>query len=79
MQAYTVWQPAGWRTAEAVSLGEPEGRIHDLYGPLREESCDGYAALVLAGGRTDSVFYVYRDSVWGFGLKRATVPACVGP
>ena len=77
VHAYTVWQPSGWRTPEGLSLGDQEGRVHDLYGPLREERCDGYLALVLSGGRVDSVFYVYRDSVWGFGLKRAGVPACV--
>ena len=77
VHAYTVWQPSGWRTPEGLSLGDQEGRVHDLYGPLREETCDGYLALVLSDGRVDSVFYVYRDSVWGFGLKRPRISACV--
>lgn len=77
IHAYTVWQPSGWRTPEGLSLGDQEGRVHDLYGPLREEACDGYRALVLSDARVDSVFYVYRDSVWGFGLKRPRVSACV--
>ena len=75
-QAYTVWQPTGWRTREGLSLGDQEGRVHDLYGPLREESCDGYVALVLGGRQTDSVFYVHRDAVWGFGLVRAGARPC---
>ena len=77
VHAYTVWQPSGWRTPEGLSLGDQEGRVHDLYGPLREEACDGYLVLVLSDGRVDSVFYVYRDSVWGFGLKRPRISACV--
>jgi len=77
VHAYTVWQPSGWRTREGLSLGDQEGRVHDLYGPLSEETCDGYLALVLSDGRVDSVFYVYRDSVWGLGLKRPRVSACV--
>lgn len=77
VHAYTVWQPTGWRTPEGLSLGDQEGRVHDLYGPLREESCDGYLALVVSDGPVDSVFYVYRDSVWGFALKRPRVSACV--
>lgn len=77
VHAYTVWQPSGWRTPEGLSLGDQEGRVHDLYGPLREETCDGYLALVLSGGRVDSVFYVHRDSVWGFGLKQPRVSACL--
>jgi hypothetical protein len=77
VHAYTVWQPSGWRTREGLSLGDQEGRVHDLYGPLSEETCDRYLALVLSDDRVDSVFYVYRDSVWGLGLKRPRVSACV--
>jgi hypothetical protein len=77
VHAYTVWRPSGWRTPAGLSLGDQEGRVHDLYGPLREETCDGYVALVLANARVDSVFYVYRDSVWAFGLKAGRVSACI--
>ena len=77
VHAFTVWQPVRWRTPEGLSLGDADGRVHDLYGPLREEACDGYLALVLASGRTESVFYVYRDRAWAFGIKRARLAACV--
>jgi hypothetical protein len=66
--AFTLWQPDGWTTPEGLELGAPGGDVGGTYGELTERSCAGYTALVRAGGRADSVFYVYEDELWGFGL-----------
>ncbi len=77
VQLFTVWQPRGWRTVEGLALGEEAARVEDLYGPLARHRCRRYTAFVLPGANADTAFYVYRGAVWGFGLERRGLPACL--
>jgi hypothetical protein len=73
---FTLWKPKGWTTPEKLSLGADGGKIGETYGELESRACDRYTALVLRGAGADSVFYVYRDDLWGFGLVRRGVNPC---
>ena len=73
---FTLWAPSGWRTNRGLTIGEPEARITSLYGPLPRTECGSYAALVLRRKRVDTQVYVYKGTVWGFGLSRAGAPPC---
>jgi hypothetical protein len=73
---FTIWSPRGWHTDRGLTVGEPAARVTELYGVLPRVECGTYAALVLRRGRTTTQFYVYRDTVWGFGLSSAAAPAC---
>jgi hypothetical protein len=68
VHAFTLWQPEGWKTPEGLELGDQGGKIGETYGLLSERTCAGYTALVLEEGTAWSVFYVYDDGLWGFGL-----------
>ena len=48
-----------------------------IYGSLDERQCARYEALLLPGKKVTSVFYVFRDKVWGFGLMRPEAPPCL--
>jgi hypothetical protein len=75
--AFTVWQPPGWATPEGLELGAPGGEIGATYGELTERACRGYSALLLEDEGAVSVFYVYEDEVWGFGLVRPGRSPCL--
>jgi len=73
---FTLWAPARWRTSRGLTIGQPEARAGALYGSLPRTECGTYAALVLHRGRVDTQVYVYKGTVWGFGLSRAGAPPC---
>jgi len=77
VHAFTVWQPEQWRTPEGLELGAPGGEIGATYGELTERRCAGYTALVRDHAASRSVFYVYEDEAWGFGLARAGANPCL--
>lgn len=72
---FTLWAPAAWHTPKRLRVGDPEGRVAELYGALPRIRCGGYDSLRLPG-RPTSVVYVRDGKVWGFGLSRAEVPVC---
>jgi len=74
---FTVWRPPGWRTAEGLALGAPASDVSRIYGSLDRRPCTGYHALLKPGKRADSVFYVFRDKVWGFGLTLPNASPCL--
>ena len=74
---FTVWRPEGWRTPDGLVLGAAESAVHDAYPSLTERECERYSALVMAGERAQTVFYVYRDKLWGFGLTRPGADPCL--
>jgi hypothetical protein len=74
---FTVWRPAEWRTPEGLELGQPGGEIGQTYGELTELACSGYTALVRDHPTSRSVFYVFEDELWGFGLTRPGESPCV--
>jgi hypothetical protein len=73
---FTVWSPRGWRTDRGVAVGDPAARVTSVYGPLTSVSCGTYQALTLPARRAKTIFYVYEERVWGFGLSEARVPVC---
>jgi hypothetical protein len=77
VHVFTLWQPAGWRTARGLALGAPESSVTSLYGTLSRQRCYRYLAFVLPGDRAESVFYAYGGEVWGFGLIRPGGSPCL--
>jgi hypothetical protein len=75
--AFTVWQPRGWRTREGLELGEPAAEIARTYGPLDRRECSFYYSLLDQGAGVQTVYYVFGDEVWGFGLTRPESSPCL--
>jgi hypothetical protein len=76
VQAFTVWQPSGWTTPSGLELGEPEGALAESGVVTAERRCEGYEAHVSQGEKVDSVLYVFRGRLWGFGLVRPEKNPC---
>jgi hypothetical protein len=77
MHVFTVWRPSGWRTPEGLALGAPASDVSRIYGSLDRRTCTGYYALLKPEKRAVSVFYVFRDKVWGFGLTMPNASPCL--
>lgn len=77
VHAFTVWRPAGWRTPEGLVLGAPGSDVARLYGSLDRRQCTFYYALLQPGNHEQSVFYIFRDRVWGFGLTPPNASPCL--
>jgi hypothetical protein len=77
VHAFTVWQPEDWTTPAGLVLGDEGGAVGDAYGLLTERACPGYTALQLEEDRAWSVFYVYHDELWGFGLMKPGRSPCL--
>jgi len=77
VHAFTVWRPTGWRTPTGLVLGAPVSDVSRHYGSLDRRQCTLYYALLAPGKRAQSVFYVFRDRLWGFGLTRASASPCL--
>ena len=75
--AFTVWRPVGWKTPEGLFLGAEGSDVARIYGSLDKRQCVSYEALLLPGKGVTSVFYVFRDRVWGFGLTRPSSSPCL--
>jgi hypothetical protein len=74
---FTVWRPSGWKTPAGLALGAPASDVSRTYGSLDRRPCTGYHALLKPGKRVGSVFYVFRDKVWGFGLILKNASPCL--
>jgi hypothetical protein len=74
---FTVWEPPGWRTGGGLALGAPIDDVTDAYGSLPRKQCLRYEALLLRTSGAVTVFYSYDDRLWGFGLMRPDLAACV--
>jgi hypothetical protein len=77
VHVFTVWSPSGWRTTEGLVLDAPASEVSRVYGSLDRRQCTFYYALLKPGKRAQSVFYVFRDRVWGFGLTRPDASPCL--
>jgi len=73
---FTLWKPEGWRTRSGLRLADPDPLLFALHDGLRRTDCGPYDAQVLRRESTDTVFYVYDDEIWGFGLTTAGVDPC---
>ena len=76
-QAFTVWRPTGWKTPDGLFLAADASDVARTYGSLDKRQCGRYEALLLPGRKVTSVFYVFRDKVWGFGLMRPDASPCL--
>jgi len=76
-RVFTVWQPEGWKTTDAVTLGAPESEVTSVYGALVRRRCARYTALLIRGPGVQSVFYVFDGELWGFGLTRRASSPCL--
>lgn len=76
-RAYTVWQPPGWKTSNGLQLGADESEVTARYGKLPRQQCRRSEALLKAGPGTVTVLYLYDGELWGFGLMRPGLAACV--
>jgi hypothetical protein len=74
---FTLWAPAGWRTAQGLAIGEPELRLRSTYAPIERTACRGYEAFALPGSGPRSVVYVVDGDVWGFGLLARGHAVCL--
>jgi hypothetical protein len=77
VHVFTVWRPSGWKTPEGLVLGAPASDVSRMYGSLDRRPCTSYHALLRPGKRVESVFYVFRDKVWGFGLILKNASPCL--
>ena len=77
VHVFTVWRPAAWQAPEGLRLGDDPSEVSRLYGSLDRRPCTGYYALLKPGKRVNSVFYVFRDKLWGFGLTRSSASPCL--
>jgi hypothetical protein len=76
-RVFTVWRPVGWKTSDGLFLGAPASDVARFYGSLDKRECASYQALRVPGKRVTSVFYVFRDKVWGFGLMKPDASPCL--
>jgi hypothetical protein len=76
-QAFTVWRPSGWKTPDGLFLAADSSDVARIYGSLDKRECARYEALLLPGKKVTSIFYVFRDKVWGFGLMRPGASPCL--
>jgi hypothetical protein len=74
---FTVWRPFGWKTTKGLRLGAPASDVARIYGSLDRRQCAFYYALLQPTKQAQSVFYVFRDKVWGFGLTRPNASPCL--
>jgi hypothetical protein len=77
VHVFTVWRPSGWKTPEGLVLGAPASDVSRMYGSLDRRPCTSYHALLKTRKRVESVFYVFRDKVWGFGLILRNASPCL--
>jgi hypothetical protein len=74
---FTLWQPTGWRTSDGLVLGADESEVGTGLVLLDDRLCDRYAARLASTGETQTVFYLYEEKLWGFGLVRPGANPCL--
>jgi hypothetical protein len=72
---WTLWKPPGWRVGK-LELGAASAALTDRLGALVTVPCGSYEARVATNNDVTSVFYVYADQLWGFGLSRPGDSPC---
>lgn len=74
---WTLWKPSGWRTRDrGLRLGSKALLVNARYGALVSIPCGTYRALILTRAQVTTVFYVYGENIWGFGLERPGDSPC---
>lgn len=77
VHVFTLWRPDGWRTLDGLVLGAEASRIRATHPVVAERACAGYRALLSRTGRAQSVYYVFRGKLWGFGLTPQRANPCL--
>lgn len=72
---WTLWKPPGWHVG-ALTLGASSAALAARYGALVTVPCGSYDARVATKGAVTTVFYVYANQLWGFGLSRPGGSPC---
>jgi len=72
---WTLGKPAGWHVGK-LELGAPSAAIAGRWGALVNVPCGSYEARILTHNRVTTVFYVYADQLWAFGLNRPGGSPC---
>lgn len=65
---YTLWEPGGWHTGNGLHLGASTLAVHKHVGFIPTVTCNGYDALVDDSPQARTAYYLFEDSLWGFGL-----------
>ena len=73
---FTLWSPAGWRSAAGLELGMSRHEVPADYLALTRVECSGYEAYVHDRGETTTVIYMYDDILWAFALMRRGERVC---
>lgn len=73
---WTLWQPPGWRTSDGLLLDVPAAEVTTHYDALVTITCGSYRALIMTRRRVTTVFYLFGEKVWGFGLNRPGATPC---
>ena len=73
---WTLWQPPGWRAADGLRLGASAGQVTARYGALVTITCGSYRALIRTKRHVTTVYYLFGELLWGFGLSRPGAVPC---
>jgi len=72
---WTLWKPPGWHVGK-LQLGAPSAALAARLGALVTIPCGSYEARIQTRRSVMTVFYVYADQLWGFGLSRPGGSPC---
>ena len=72
---WTLSKPSGWRVGK-LELGAAAGALTARWGALVTIPCGSYEARIMTKNNVTSVFYVYANELWGFGLSRPGGSPC---
>lgn len=72
---WTLWKPPGWHTG-SLALGAASAELTSRFGALLTVPCGSYEARIITKRSVTTVFYVYGDELWGFGLTRPGGSPC---
>ena len=72
---WTLWKPPGWRVG-TLELGAPSAALTHRVGALVTVPCGQYDARIATRRGVTTVYYIYADQLWGFGLSRPSASPC---
>jgi hypothetical protein len=74
---FTLGSPKGWRTAEAVLIGQSVEDAQRVYGTnLIWSVCIGYGAMSMRNSKTVTSIYTTGESIYGFAITSPGTPVC---
>ena len=73
---FTLWNPPGWRTANGLTIGDPEARVRAAFPGLGFRTCTAYDVLVRNGPDSSTAFMIVQGKLWGFILATPRALLC---